>query len=165
MPFHVQIRPGLSSLLMVGLGVGLVIALTLGVAGLPLFSTVVLAATVGLSCALMVYQLHADIYLTPEEVRIHYWSTTFVDSVKNLRDGPGEKFDFRKDEQRALNRLRLGTRLLGFYVGWYSLKDGSPAFVCLTRKHRARRFRTNDGVSLVLDPGVARKLEHALPAV
>ena len=163
-PIHIQIRPNRFSLLTVGLTVWLALSLGFALAGVAMLSTLVLATAVGAACALMVYQLHADIYLIGDEVRIHYWSTSFVDSVANLADGPGPKYDFRHDETKGLKRLWQGTRLIGFYVGWYSLNDDSPAFVCLTRKHRARRFKTTDGVSLVLDPGVARQLDNALPA-
>ena len=73
-----------------------------------------------------------------------------------LLDKVSDKFLFRSDEKYALSKLYHGTRVLGFYVGWYTLKDGSVAFACVSRKRHARAISTKDGVRLVLDPGLAR---------
>ena len=82
----------------------------------------------------------------------------FDERLDNLEPASSPKFDFKHDRDLGLKRRFVGTSLRRFRVGWFFLENGGLAFVCLTRKHRARAIATKDGRYLVLDPRVARNI-------
>ncbi|XOV85520.1 MAG: hypothetical protein ACFHXK_10470 [bacterium] len=120
------------------------------------FEAVILSAFIGAIALLMMFQLQAVVKVEEGRLRINCMFASFVDTIDNLQPEVSDKFLFRSDETYALSKLYLGTRVLGFYVGWYTLKDGSVAFACISRKRHARALSTKDGVRLILDPGLAR---------
>ncbi len=95
-------------------------------------------------------------------LNIHCPLFSFCDQLDNLQLTPVPKFDFRRDEQFGLRRLYRGTRLPSFYVGWFVLKNDDVAFVCLSRKRKARAFKTHDGLYILIDPRIAREIEAAV---
>ncbi|MCR9262370.1 MAG: PH domain-containing protein [Pseudomonadaceae bacterium] len=125
------------------------------------FEAVTLAFFIGAIALLMMFQLRAVVSVEDDRLRINCMFASFVDKIDNLEPDVSDKFLFRSDEKYALSKLYLGTRVLGFYVGWYTLKDGSVAFACVSRKRHARALSTKDGVRLVLDPGLARQIASA----
>lgn len=98
-------------------------------------------------------------------LNIRYLVYSFSDRLENIQVVGEAKFDFRRDNQLGFKRLYEGTRLPCFNVGWFILKNGAVAFVCLTRKRRARAFKTRDGCYILLDPGIARQIQAAIGAL
>lgn len=157
----IVIRPQVRSMVMVA-GVATTGMLFVGLLStMSTFEAVTLAFFIGAIALLMMFQLRAVVSVDEDRLRINCMFASFVDKIDNLEPDVSDKFLFRSDEQYALSKLYLGTRVLGFYVGWYTLKDGSVAFVCVSRKRHARALSTKDGVRLVLDPGLARQIASA----
>lgn len=154
----IVIRPQMRSMLLVALFatsgmliIGLLSAMTtLEVTTLALF--------IGAIALLMMFQLQAVIKVEDGRLQINCMFASFVDKIDNLKPEVSDKFLFRSDKKYALDKLYLGTRVLGFYVGWYTLKDGSVGFACVSRKRHACAISTKDGVRLILDPSVARTI-------
>lgn len=92
---------------------------------------------------------------------IRYLVYSFSDDLENIRDGATPKFDFRHDDSLGVKRLFRGTRLPCFKVGWFVLRNGKVAFVCVSRKRRARALVTRDGCYILVDPRIARWIQSA----
>jgi len=157
------LRPGrqaLLSLAAIVCAAELVLLLVLGVdAGRSLIA----AALSALAVAWVVAQhLATTIELDGDRLRIRNLMTSFEDRIDNIEPDCSAKFDYRADRRFALRRRLLGTTLYNFRVGWFLLRDGSPAFACLSRQHRARALTTRDGCRVLLDPGVARRLQRSM---
>ena len=119
----------------------------------------VIAVTVSLvaiTCISMRALVEVD---SSQRVRVRYLIYCFSEKLENMQIEVTSKFDFRRDEELGFKALYEGTRLPCFNVGWFVLNNDSVAFVCLTRKRRARAFKTHDGCYLVLDPHIARRIE------
>lgn len=159
---RIAIQPQPTSLTILGFAVGLPLCGLLVLSHIPPLSALFWSSLVALTCVALASQLRATIQVGQDRIRIQYLLTSFADRLGNIEPQASEKFDFRTDERLGLKRLYLGTRLFGFYVGWYVLRDDSVAFVCVSRKHRARRLSTKDGHQLILDPGTAREVESYL---
>ncbi len=152
----IVIRPQVRSMVMVA-GAAAVGMLLIGLlSSMSTFEAITLSLFIGVIALLMMFQLQAVVKVEEGRLRINCMFASFVDKIDNLKPEVSDKFLFRSDEKYALRKLYLGTRVLGFYVGWYTLKDGSVAFACVSRKRHARALSTKDGVRLVLDPGLAR---------
>lgn len=157
----IVIRPQVRSMVMVA-GAATAGMLFVGLLStMSTFEAVTLAFFIGAIALLMMFQLRAVVSVEDDRLRINCMFASFVDKIDNLEPDVSDKFLFRSDEKYALSKLYLGTRVLGFYVGWYTLKDGSVAFACVSRKRHARALSTKDGVRLVLDPGLARQIASA----
>ena len=92
---------------------------------------------------------------------IRYLVYSFSDELENIRAGATPKFDFRHDDNLGVKRLFRGTRLPCFKVGWFVLRNGKVAFVCVSRKRRARALVTRDGCYILVDPRIARWIQSA----
>jgi hypothetical protein len=152
----IVIRPQMRSMVMVASAATIGMLLVGLLSTMSVFEAVTLAFFIGAIALLMMFQLQAVVKVEEGRIRINYLFASFVDKIDNLKPEVSDKFLFRSDEKYALTKLYLGTRVIGFYVGWYALKDGSVAFACVSRKRHARVLSTKDGVRLVLDPGLAR---------
>jgi len=157
------LRPGRRALLSLALSIAtaeLVLLMVLGVdAGRSLLAAGLSALAVA---AIVAQHLATTIEVDGGRLRIRNFMTSFEDRVDNIQPDCSAKFDYRGDERFALRRRLLGTTLYNFRVGWFLLQDGSPAFACLSRQHRARAFTTRDGCRVLLDPGVARRLQRTM---
>ena len=94
-------------------------------------------------------------------LKIRYLIYSFSDKLENIQAAATPKFDFRRDRRLGLKKLYFGTRLPCFNVGWFVLRNGEVAFVCVSRKRTARAFRTHDGCYILVDPRVARHIQAA----
>ena len=153
------IRPSFGS----GIGLSLTVSAFLLMAtlalGYDLLTAFVASLLAGMACSFSILPLKATVSINDDKLEIDYCGiTSFSEDLRNLTAKPSGKFLFRDDPKYGLNKLFRGTRLMGFHVGWYVLNDGSLAFVCVSRKKRARSIVTPDGVRLVVDPGVARAI-------
>jgi len=157
------LRPGRQALLSLALTVAAVELVLLSVLGVDGGRSLMAAGLTALAMACIVGQhLVTTIELDGDRLRIRNLMTSFEDRVDNIQPECSAKFDYRDDERFALRRRLLGTTLYNFRVGWFLLRDGSPAFACLSRQHRARAFTTRDGCRVLLDPGVARRLQRTM---
>ena len=128
-----------------------VIAHALGVIAVAL----VFAAVTGVS-------LRATIKVdASNRLNIRYVTHTFSDRLENIQAAATPKFNFRRNQRLGLKKLYFGTRLPCFNVGWFALRNGALAFVCVSRKRAARAFRTHDGCYILVDPRVARHIQAA----
>ena len=93
---------------------------------------------------------------------IRYLVYSFSDDLRNIDLAATPKFDFRRDDTLGFKRLYQGIRLPCFNVGWFVLRNGGVAFVCVSRKRRARALRTRDGCYILVDPGIARQIQAAV---
>ena len=108
------------------------------------------------------YALRATIRIqNRDKLTIRYLSYTFADRLENIQIVPTPKFDFRSHKKLGVKRLYQGTRLPCFHVGWFVLRNGSVAFVCVSRKRKARAFKTHDGCYILVDPRIARRIRAA----
>ena len=94
-----------------------------------------------------------------DRLTIRYLVHSFSDRLENLQVEASSKFDFRRDDRLGVKRLYQGTRLPCFKVGWFVPKNGAVAFVCVSRKRRARALRTRDGCYILVDPRIARWIQ------
>lgn len=108
--------------------------------------------------AALYYQLSARITLADGKILIKTLSCRFEDSIENISDKPTKKFNFTEDGELGLKRRILGSRINRFHVGWFTLKNNSVGFVCVTRKARARAIYVGDNCFLLLDPSVAKQI-------
>ena len=92
---------------------------------------------------------------------IRYLVYSFSDELENIQVAATPKFDFRRDDNLGFKRLYQGTRLPCFNVGWFVLRNGAVAFACVSRKRKARAFKTRDGCYLLVDPRIARRIQAA----
>ena len=99
-----------------------------------------------------------------DNLNIRYLVYSFSDRLENIQDAATPKFDFRRDDQLGFKKLYRGTRLPRFNVGWFVLKNGAVAFACLSRKRRARAFKTRDGCYIFLDPAIVRRIQAVIAA-
>lgn len=130
--------------------------------GTDLLQALYVSGIVSLATSLTLFSLKAVIKIDGDVLEIDYVRATFADKLSNIKTEATEKFLFKDDPLLALGKLYLGTRIIGFYVGWYTLKDGSAAYVCVSRRRRARALATKDGVRLILDPGIAKALSKRI---
>ena len=94
-----------------------------------------------------------------DRLTIRYLIYSFSDRLENIQVEATSKFDFRRDDRLGVKRLYQGTRLPCFKVGWFVLKNGAVAFVCVSRKRRARALKTRDGCYILVDPRIARRIQ------
>lgn len=148
--------------LLVGLE-GLLFVLLWGM-GQPPLSAIIHSLLISLAFAGILLQLTTTIEVVDSQLTIRNWNwlTSFKMSVDNLEVTPSAKFDYRHDAEMSLKRRFYSMVLRRFRVGWYVLENDILAFVCLTRRARARAIATKDGRYLLLDPGIARSLEFYL---
>ena len=92
---------------------------------------------------------------------IRYLVYSFSDELENIQIAATPKFDFRRDDVLGFKKLYRGTRLPSFNVGWFVLRNGAAAFVCVSRKRRARALVTRDGCYILVDPRIARRIQAA----
>ena len=97
-----------------------------------------------------------------DRLTIRYLVYSFCDRLENIRVEATPKFDFRRDATLGVKRLYRGTRLPCFNVGWFVLRNGAVAFVCVSRKRKARAFKTRDGCYILVDPRIARRIQAAV---
>ena len=90
---------------------------------------------------------------------IRYLVYSFSDKLENIQVEATPKFDFRRDDTLGFKKLYKGTRLPCFNVGWFVLKNGAVAFVCVSRKRKARALKTRDGCYILVDPRIARRIQ------
>ena len=115
--------------------------------------------------AMTCVSLRATVEIDSENrLTIRYLLCSFSDELKNIQAAATPKFDFRRDDILGFKRLYRGTQLPCFNVGWFVLRNGAVAFVCLSRKRKARAFRTRDGCYILVDPRIARRIQAACPA-
>ena len=132
-------------------------ALAGGLGGVAVLLAVTLAFAVLTSLTLRAtVEIDSDNRLT-----IRYLIYSFSDELENIRAGATPKFDFRRDDNLGVKRLFRGTRLPCFKVGWFVLRNGKVAFVCVSRKRRARALVTRDGCYILVDPRIARWIQSA----
>ena len=93
---------------------------------------------------------------------IRYLVYSFSDELRNIQLAATPKFDFRRDDNLGFKKLYQGTRLPCFNVGWFVLRNGGVAFVCVSRKRRARALRTRDGCYILVDPRIASRIQAAV---
>ena len=93
---------------------------------------------------------------------VRYLVYSFTADLQNIQTAATPKFDFRRDDDLGFKKLHRGTRLPGFNVGWFLLRNGATAFVCVSRKRKARAFKTRDGCYILIDPRIARRIEAAV---
>lgn len=157
------LRPGRRALLSLALSIAAAELVLLSLLGVDAGRSLLAAGLSALAIAVIVTQhLATTIEVDGDRLRIRNLMTSFEDRVDNIQPACSAKFDYRDDERFALRRRLLGTTLYNFRVGWFLLRDGSPAFACLSRQHRARAFTTRDGCRVLLDPGVARRLQRTM---
>lgn len=120
--------------------------------------TITLSLFIGAIALITMFQLQAVIRVEQGRLSIVSTFASFSEKLENLNLDVSEKFLYRTDAENALNKFHFGTRILGFYVGWFTLNDGSVAFACVSRKRHARAISTKDGVKIVLDPGLAMSI-------
>jgi len=156
---RVTVRPGETTLLFLAVCFTIPTVLFAAALDVELKMLVALGAIFLVNSYLFWITLSVNIEVSNDEVYIRYLHHSFRDKVSNLMPEASPKFDFKSDENLSLKKLYSGTRLLGFAVGWFTLKDDRVAFTCLTRKKRARFFSSKDGYLLILDPSVASKIE------
>ena len=161
---RIVVRPGKSALIAPAVIVGMLLAAASMVAGNAPFGAVAIGAAVALLTVAFLAQLQATIAVEGDSITVRYLGTSFQDQLSNFEPASTKKFDYRQDRRFGLKRLFRGIHLRGFCVGWFVLRDASVAFVCLSRKRRARALTTRDGYTLMLDPGIARRIERRLPA-
>lgn len=159
-PVRFDIRAGNNTLRFLALIVGLptaclVFATQTDITGLLLGITVA-AALVLLSWT----HLRAVIEIADGKLTVRYNNQVFCEQLKNLRVASDRKLDFESDPAHGIDKSIIASRIKGFNVGWFRLRDDSVAFACLSRKRRARAIETRDGYVLLLDPGVARRIQR-----
>lgn len=126
---------------------------------LPLLGMTIAALA---SAGMAGYALRATIRIQfRDRLTIRYLVYTFTERLENIQIVPTPKFDFRRHKKLGVKRLCRGTRLPHFYVGWFVLRNGSVAFVCVSRKQKALAFRTHDGCYILVDPRIARRIRSA----
>lgn len=104
--------------------------------------------------------MHATIEIdSGARLTIRYLIYSFSDRLENIRVQATPKFDFRRDDRLGFRKLYQGTRLPCFNVGWFVLRNGAMAFVCLSRKRNARALKTRDGCYILVDPRIARRIQ------
>lgn len=156
----ITLSPSLQSSVTLAATLGLVVFLILVALATPLVQSAIAGLLVAAAIAATLLHLSTKIVVEDDELSIRTWTTSFHEQVHNLNPALETKVDFRHDERYGLKRLFRGTNLRGFRVGWFVLNDGTVAFVCLTRKRRARAVTTRDGYCLLLDPWLARRIEQ-----
>lgn len=144
-----------------------------GIIGLPLLVILIIEASImiailatvtitAISVAFIAPMLRATIDIDQESISIQYLSTSFEDRLDNLKPCASAKFNYIDDRELGLKKLFRGIQLRCFCVGWFVLNNRSVAYVCVSRKQRARMIETRDGYYLLLDPGIARRIERHL---
>ena len=104
--------------------------------------------------------LRATVEIDSENrLTIRYLVYSFRDELENIKVAATPKFDFRDDDNLGVKSLYQGTRLPCFNVGWFQLRNGGVAFVCVSRKRRARALMTRDGCYILVDPRIARRIQ------
>ena len=96
-----------------------------------------------------------------KRLTIRYLVYSFSDKLENIQVEATPKFDFRRDDRLGFKKLYQGIRLPCFNVGWFVLKNGAVAFVCVSRKRKARALKTRDGCYILVDPRIARRIQAA----
>lgn len=132
-------------------GLGSVVALLAVTLAFAAMTSVTLRATVEIDSS--------------NRLTIRYLTYSFSDELQNIRVGATPKFDYRRDHNLGVKRLYRGTRLPCFNVGWFVLRNGGVAFVCVSRKRRARALVTRDGCYILVDPRIARWIQAAATGV
>jgi len=156
---RITVRPGERTLLLLVLCFTLPTVLFAVTINFELKTLLALSAVFLLHSYLFWIALSVSIDLNDKDIHIRYLNHELQDNIDNLVPVASPKFDYRKDERHGLKKLHAGTRLHGFAVGWFTLKNDDVAFSCVTRKSRARFFESRDGYLLILDPRVASKIE------
>lgn len=159
---RIDVRPRVRTFLVLGGAVALPLLLVLSLQASPPAACAVAVLVSLLSVALAAPHLRATIELDGDSISIRHPFHGFADRLDNLEPVASSKFDFRQDRQRGLKRLFRGVHLRGFHMGWFVLRNDAVAYVCLSRRQRARLFEGRDGYCLVLDPGTARRVERHL---
>lgn len=163
-PLRIEVRAGRSTLLFLAFVLGLPLAVLI-TANQPTIQGALTGIFIGL--ALVVsgwFHLRAVIEVDGGELRVRYQNQTYAERLDNLRFVSDEKMNFEEDPRRGIGASILGSKIKGFNVGWFRLRDDSVAFACLSRKRNARALESRDGYLLLLDPRVARKISGLLPA-
>lgn len=162
-PLRIEVRAGRSTLLFLGLVLGLPLAVLI-TANQPTIQGALSGIFIGLALVVSGWlHLRAVIEVEGEELRVRYQNQTYAERLDNLTLVSGEKLNFQEDPRRGIGASILGSKIKGFNVGWFKLKDESVAFACLSRKHNARALKSRDGYLLLLDPRVARRIGELLP--
>jgi len=156
----ITLSPSLRSSLTLAFAIGLTVFLILLALATPPTQAAVAGLLVTAAIAATLLHLSTEIVVEDDELSIRTLTTSFHEQVHNLNAATDDKVDFRHDEHYGIKRLFRGTNLAGFRVGWFVLNDGKVAFVCVTRKRRARAMETRDGYLLLLDPRIARRIEQ-----
>lgn len=155
---EIKIRPTIHSLGIIGIAIAVVFAAWFSFAGFEWYKALLLGLLIAGFLVLNVAQLCATIRAQDDVLRIDYLLVSCDASIDDLSSEVSQKFDYRRDPEFGLDTLLLGTRLFGFHVGFYKLKDGSTAYVCLSRKKHARAITAENGFKLLLDPGIAKRV-------
>ena len=125
---------------------------------------VLLAVTLAFA-AMTNLSLRATVEIDAENrLTIRYLVYSFSDELRNIHLTATPKFDFRRDDTLGFKKLYQGIRLPCFNVGWFVLRNGGVAFVCVSRKRKARALRTRDGCYILVDPGIVRQIQAAASA-
>lgn len=99
-----------------------------------------------------------------DRLTIRYLIHSLTVRLENIEVVPTPRFDFRRHRKLGVKRLYQGTRLPGFHAGWFVLRNGSVAFVCVSRKRKASAFKTHNGCYILVDPRIARRIRNAADA-
>lgn len=155
------VRPSLLANLPLLVALGGLLLVLFWVMGQPLVPALLHSLLISLAFAGILLQLTTTIEVVDSQLTIRNWNwlTSFKMAVDNLAVTSSAKFDYRHDSEMSLKRRFYSMVLRRFRVGWYVLENDTLAFVCLTRRERARAIATKDGRYLLLDPGIARSLE------
>lgn len=162
-PLRIEVRAGRSTLLFLAVVLGLPLAVLI-TAVQPTLQGALSGILIGLALVAFGWlHLRAVIEVDGSELRVRYQNQTFAERLDNLRMTSSQKLNFEDDPDRGIERSILGSKVKGFHVGWFSLRDETVAFACLSRKRNARALESRDGYVLLLDPKVARRISERLP--
>ncbi len=163
-PLRIEVRAGRSTLLFLAFVLGLPLAVLI-TANQPTLQGAISGILIGLALVVSGWlHLRAVIEVQDGELRVRYQNQTYAERLDNLRMVSEDKMNFEEDPRRGIRTSILGSKIKGFNVGWFKLRDDSVAFACLSRKHNARALQSRDGYLLLLDPKVARRIGERLPS-
>jgi len=154
----INIQPSWRSLGIIAASMALFFVVWFVLAGFAWEKAAVAALVIGAFTAVSLGQLRATINADKDVFLINYPLVSLKVDADELSSEASEKFEYRRDPDLGLNKLLFGTRGFGFHVGYYSLNDGSTAFVCLSTKKNARAIDLNAELRLLLNPGVAKRV-------